>query len=77
MLFDLARNHFADKSDAELASYTEVKSKGYWRRVQVELGRYSGQLGDADISCLMDAVDVKEWRRLFSDIYTAAAKIAK
>ena len=77
VLFDLARNHFADKSDAELASYTEVKSKGYWRRVQVELTRYSGQLGDADIGCLMDSVDVKDWRKLFSDIYTSAAKIAK
>lgn len=73
---DLTRNHIVEKSDIDLTKYSDAKAVGYYRAVLAMLYQYNIQLPNYDLPKIMDLISLDEYKRIFSEIYFAARKIA-
>ncbi len=73
---DLTRNHIVEKTDEDLNKYSEAKAIGYYRAVLAMLYQYNIQLPNYDLPKIMDLIPIDDYRRIFSEIYFAARKIA-
>lgn len=73
---DLTRNHITEKGDLELAKYAEAKASGYYRSIRANLFSYNSQLPKYDLPEIMDEISIDDYKRLFSEIYFNARKIA-
>ena len=73
---DLTRNHITEKSDLELTKYSDSKAAGYYAAVCAELFRLNVQLPKYDLPEIMNHITLDDYKRLFSEIYFSARKIA-
>lgn len=73
---DLTRNHIVEKSDEDLTKYSDAKAAGYYRAVLAMLYQYNIQLPNYDLPKIMDLIPVEDYKRIFSEIYYSARKIA-
>lgn len=73
---DLTRNHIIEKSDLDLTTYSDAKAVGYYRAVLAMLYQYNIQLPEYDLPKIMDKISLDEYKRIFSEIYFGARKIA-
>lgn len=73
---DLTRNHIVEKTDLDLTKYSDAKAIGYYRAVLAMLYQYNIQLPNYDLPKIMDLISLDEYKRIFSEIYFAARKIA-
>ena len=73
---DLTRNHITEKGDLELAKYSDAKAVGYYQSVKANLYQYNIQLPNYDLPEIMSAITLDEFKRIFSEIYFNARKIA-
>lgn len=73
---DLTRNHITEKDDLELSKYSDAKASGYYSAVQANLFSYNSQLPKYDLPQIMDSISIDDYKRLFSEIYFNARKIA-
>lgn len=73
---DLTRNHITEKGDLELTKYSDAKAVGYYRSVKANLYSYNVQLPRYDLPQIMDEITIDDYKRLFSELYFNARKIA-
>lgn len=73
---DLTRNHITEKDDLELTKYSDAKAVGYYRSVKASLYSYNMQLPKYDLPEILNSITVDEYRRIFSELYFSARKIA-
>ena len=73
---DLTRNHITEKGDLELTKYSDAKAVGYYRSVKANLYAYNIQLPNYDLPEIMSDISLDEYKRLFSELYFNARKIA-
>ena len=73
---DLTRNHITEKNDDELSRYSEAKAIGYYRSVKASLYNYNVQLPKYDLPLILNEISVDDYKKLFSEIYFTARKIA-
>lgn len=73
---DLTRNHITEKSDLELTKYSDAKATGYYRAVKANLYSYNIQLPKYDLAEILDNIPLDEYKRIFSELYFNARKIA-
>lgn len=73
---DLTRNHITEKGDLDLNKYSDAKASGYYNSVKANLFSYNSQLPKYDLPELMEEISLDDYKRLFSEIYFNARKIA-
>lgn len=73
---DLTRNHIVEKTDEDLDKYSSAKAHGYYCAVLSMLYQYNIQLPKYDLPKIMDLSPAEDYRKLFSEIYYSARKIA-
>lgn len=73
---DLTRNHILEKGDLELAKYSDAKASGYYCSLRANLFSYNNQLPKYNLPEIMNDISLDDFRRLFSEIYFNARKIA-
>jgi len=73
---DLTRNHITEKGDLELTKYSDAKATGYYRSVKANLYTYNVQLPQYDLPHILDSISIDEYKRIFSELYFNARKIA-
>lgn len=73
---DLTRNHITEKDDLELQKYSDAKAIGYYRSVKANLYTYNVQLPKYDLPEVMNDISLDEYKRIFSELYFNARKIA-
>lgn len=73
---DLTRNHITEKGDLELTKYSDAKAVGYYRAVRANLFSYNIQLPRYDLPEILDDISIDDYKRIFSEIYFSARKIA-
>ena len=73
---DLTRNHITEKNDDELSRYSEAKAIGYYRSVKASLYTYNVQLPNYDLPLILNDISVEDYKKIFSEIYFTARKIA-
>ena len=73
---DLTRNHITEKGDLELTKYSDAKATGYYRSVKANLYTYNVQLPQYDLPQILDSISIDEYKRIFSELYFNARKIA-
>ncbi len=73
---DLTKNHITEKSDYELAMYSEAKAHGYYNSVKASLYYYNSQLPEYNLPDIMENITVEDFIKTFKAIYFGACKIA-
>ena len=73
---DFARNYITEKNDHELTRYSDAKAIGYYRSVKASLYTYNVQLPNYDLPMIFNDISIDDYKKIFSEIYFSARKIA-